>query len=70
MTTLNPPLDPYREQIEQMRRLTWQEAQRAQKCANRLTVLTSYIDLLLCEMRAATMPQTEAAHAESTATTH
>lgn len=47
-----PPPTPYLEQLQLLRRLAWQEAQKAQRSANRLTLLTNHLDLLLREMRA------------------
>ena len=53
-----PPYDPFREQVELLRRFAHREAQRAQTTANRLIVITSHLDLLLSELR-------EAAHVEA-----
>lgn len=39
------------EQTARLRRLAWQEAKRAQRTANRLTLLTTQLDLLLRELR-------------------
>lgn len=58
----NPPPDPYRERLELLRRLAWLEAQKAQRSANRLTLLTNHLDLLLRELGAAAG---ECDHAES-----
>lgn len=58
--------DPHLERLELLRRLAWQEARIAQRSANRLTLLTNHLDLLLRDLRA-----TEAEHAntDSAATT-
>lgn len=48
-----PPPDPYLEQLQLLRRLAWLEAQKAQRSANRLTLLTHHLDLLLREWGAA-----------------